>query len=119
MKLINYSTASKALTDDRTAIRSNYSGKKYIEPICELKSFESYWLSKYNKFCKNFSAVGENIENLPQANIKSEDKCTLHIVSQQRDLLKAFLKWKLEHPYSDFSTHDYDIDTFLKAFNCG
>ena len=47
------------------------------------------------------------------------ENLTIQNVSQQRELLKAFLKWKLEHPYSSFETQDYDIDTFLKAFNCG
>lgn len=50
MKLINYSTASKAITNDRTAIRSNYSGKKYAEAIKELRDFEKQWLAKYKKF---------------------------------------------------------------------
>ena len=40
-------------------------------------------------------------------------------VSQQSELLKAFLKWRLDKPHSDFQTQDYDIKEFLKAFNCG
>lgn len=39
-------------------------------------------------------------------------------VRQQSELLKAFLKWRLDKPHSDFQTQDYDIDQFLKAFNC-
>ena len=46
-KLINYSGASKMLTGDRTAIRSNYSGKKYKKAINELKYFEKAWNDKY------------------------------------------------------------------------
>jgi hypothetical protein len=48
-----------------------------------------------------------------------ESNCTIFDVSQQRELLKAFADWRLEHPYSDYNTIDYDIDEFLKAFNCG
>jgi len=33
------------------------------------------------------------------------------------ELLKAFLEWRLTHPYSDFNTRDYDIGEFLKGFN--
>lgn len=47
MKLINYSTASTILTNDRTAIRSNYKGKKYSKAVNELKEFERYWIEKY------------------------------------------------------------------------
>ena len=39
-------------------------------------------------------------------------------VRQQSELLKAFLKWRLDKPHSDFQTQDYDIEQFLKAFNC-
>ena len=57
-----------------------------------------------------------------QDNIKLREQVknlTIHVVSQQRELLKAFSVWLLEHPYSSYSTIDYDIDEFLKAFNCG
>lgn len=37
-------------------------------------------------------------------------------VSQQTELLKDFLKWRLGEPYSDFQTQDYDISRFLKAY---
>lgn len=50
MKLINYSGASKMLTNDRTAIRSTYTGKKYKKAIDELREFEKQWISKYKKF---------------------------------------------------------------------
>jgi len=50
MKLINYSEASRMLTNDRTAIRSTYNGKKYKEAINELREFEKAWISKYKKF---------------------------------------------------------------------
>jgi hypothetical protein len=39
------------------------------------------------------------------------------VVSQQSELIKAWLVWRLKHPYSDFSTQDYDIGKFLKAYN--
>ena len=48
-KLINYSNASTMLTGDRTAIRSNYSGKKYKKAIQELIDFEKAWTDKYLK----------------------------------------------------------------------
>jgi len=43
----------------------------------------------------------------------------LHIadVRQQSELLKAFLKYRLDKPHSDFQTQDYDIEQFLKDFN--
>lgn len=44
--------------------------------------------------------------------------CSIPDVRQQSELLKAFLKWRLDKPYSDFQTQDYDIAQFLKAFNC-
>lgn len=50
MKLINYSAASKMLTNDRTNIRSTYNGKKYAEAVNELKEFEKNWISKHKKF---------------------------------------------------------------------
>ncbi len=46
------------------------------------------------------------------------NKLSIQLVSQQRELLKAFLKWRLDKPHSDFQTQDYDIKEFLKAFNC-
>ena len=49
-KLINYSTASRLLIGDRTAIRSTYKGKKHAEAINELKEFEKAWTDKYKKF---------------------------------------------------------------------
>lgn len=45
-------------------------------------------------------------------------KLPIHNVRQQSELLKAFLKWRLDKPHSDFQTQDYDINEFLKAFNC-
>ena len=35
--------------------------------------------------------------------------------SEQIKLLKAFLKWRLDKPHSDFQTQDYDIKEFLKT----
>ncbi len=43
---------------------------------------------------------------------------TIPDVRQQSKLLKAFLKWRLDKPHSDFQTQDYDIEQFLKDFNC-
>lgn len=48
MNLINYSTASRMLTNDRTAIRNTYKGKKHKEAINELKEFEKAWIKKYS-----------------------------------------------------------------------
>lgn len=39
-------------------------------------------------------------------------------VRQQSELLNAFLEWRLTKPHSDFQTREYDINEFLKAFNC-
>ncbi len=50
MKLINYSEASRMLTNDRTALRSTYKGKKYKDAVNELKEFEKNWIKKYKKF---------------------------------------------------------------------
>jgi len=47
--IINYSGASKMLTNDRTAIRSTYTGKKHEDAINELKEFEKAWTAKYRK----------------------------------------------------------------------
>ncbi len=49
MKLINYSEASRMLTNDRTAIRSTYKRKKYKDAVTELKEFETQWIKKYSK----------------------------------------------------------------------
>lgn len=48
--IINYSGVSKMLTNDRTAIRSTYDGKKYKEAVNEISQFEKQWISKYKKF---------------------------------------------------------------------
>jgi len=51
---------------------------------------------------------------------KNKNTCTKSyecVIDQQSDLLKAWLVWRLKHPYSDFSTQDYDIGEFLKAYN--
>lgn len=61
MKLINYSAASKMLTNDRTNIRSTYNGKKYAEAINELKEFEKNWI---NKYAKQHIAKQKQIRNL-------------------------------------------------------
>ena len=45
--LINYSEASRLLTNDRTAIRSNYTGRKHTDAITELKEFETAWIKKH------------------------------------------------------------------------
>jgi len=50
MKLFNYSAVSTMLTNDRTAIRFNYTGKKHKDAINELKDFEKAWILKYKKF---------------------------------------------------------------------
>ena len=42
---------------------------------------------------------------------------TIPDVRQQSELLKAFLKYRLDKPHSDFQTQDYDIEQFLKDFN--
>jgi hypothetical protein len=47
--LINYSEASRMLTGDRTAIRSNYKGNKWKEAVNELKTFEREWIKKYKR----------------------------------------------------------------------
>lgn len=47
MKLINYSEASRMLTNDRTAIRSTYCGKNHGKAINELKEFEKQWIAKH------------------------------------------------------------------------
>lgn len=38
---------------------------------------------------------------------------TISLVMQQSELLKAFLKWRLDKPHSDFQTQEYDIEEFL------
>lgn len=40
-KLINWSEVSRLLTNDRTAIRSDYSGKKYKEVVIAIKKCET------------------------------------------------------------------------------
>lgn len=50
MKLINYSEASRMLTNDRTAIRSTNKGKKHKDALNELREFEKAWILKYKKF---------------------------------------------------------------------
>ncbi len=42
-KLINWSEVSRLLTNDRTAIRSDYSGKKYKEQVDQLKRLVKEW----------------------------------------------------------------------------
>ena len=40
-KLINWSEVSRLLTNDRTAIRSDYDGKKYKEVVIAIKKCEA------------------------------------------------------------------------------
>ena len=47
--LINWSEVSRMLTGDRTAIRSNYSGKKYKLKIERLKRLVRLW-EKWQKY---------------------------------------------------------------------
>lgn len=42
-KLINWSQVSRLLTNDRTAIRANYSGKKYKKVVNDLKAVVADW----------------------------------------------------------------------------
>jgi len=42
--LINWSEVSRLLTNDRTAIRSDYSGKKYKRKIDRLKRLVDLWI---------------------------------------------------------------------------
>jgi len=42
--LINWSEVSRLLTDDRTHIRANYSGKKYARQINGLKRLIEFWV---------------------------------------------------------------------------
>nr|AKH47498.1 hypothetical protein [uncultured marine virus] len=42
--LINYSEVSRLLTNDRTAIRSDYNGKKYKRKIDRLKRLVDIWV---------------------------------------------------------------------------
>jgi len=59
------------------------------------------------------------LDAMEQAYIKGKsEQLTIPVVRQQSELLKAFLKWRLDKPHSDFQTQDYDIKEFLKAFNC-
>lgn len=44
--------------------------------------------------------------------------CSIPDVARQTELIKAFLKWRLNKPHSDYQTQDYDIEQFLKEFNC-
>ena len=43
-KLINYSEVSRLLANDRTAIRSDYNGKKYKRKIDRLKRLVDLWV---------------------------------------------------------------------------
>ena len=42
--LINWSEVSRLVTNDRTAIRSDYSGKKYKRKIDRLKKIIDSWI---------------------------------------------------------------------------
>jgi len=42
--LINWSEVSRLLTSDRTAIRSDYSGKRYKRKIDRLKRLVALWV---------------------------------------------------------------------------
>ena len=42
--LINWSEVSRLLTNDRTAIRSDYNGKKYKRKIDRLKRLVDLWV---------------------------------------------------------------------------
>ena len=42
--LINWSEVSRLVTNDRTAIRSDYSGKKYKRKIDRLKRLVDLWI---------------------------------------------------------------------------
>lgn len=44
---------------------------------------------------------------------------TIPDVSQQRELLKAFQDHYQSNKFDDERTFDWNIDNFLKAFNCG
>lgn len=47
MTIFRFSEISRILTGNRTAIRKNYDGNKYIEAIEELRDFESEWIAKH------------------------------------------------------------------------
>ncbi len=38
-------------------------------------------------------------------------------VDEQTKLIDAFLDWRLNKPYSDYNTKEYDIKEFLKKYN--
>ena len=46
--LINWSAVSRLLTSDRTAIRSDYNGKKYKRKIDRLKRMVELWVRWQN-----------------------------------------------------------------------
>lgn len=47
--MINWSQVSRILTGNRKQITSKYDGKKYRQPIEEIRTFEHTWLKKWNK----------------------------------------------------------------------
>jgi len=45
--ILNYSEISRHLTGNKDQIRADYSGKKYAEPVRELREFETKFKLKY------------------------------------------------------------------------
>jgi len=48
--LINWSEVSRLLTNDRTQIRSDYSGKKYKRKVSRLKQLIELWIKWQKTF---------------------------------------------------------------------
>jgi hypothetical protein len=65
-------------------------------------------------FNEDCLTMNEELKHLEEIGVVKN--CHIQSVRQQSDLLKAFLKWRLDKPHSDFQTQDYDIEQFLKAY---